>query len=80
MNAYDMALLEGFVEELYENGTVDRWKREKAAGKGRGPCRYDRAAVMRSAWQYRKGEGLAMSAALKRSWADARRAALRLVA
>ncbi|MDR1286535.1 MAG: hypothetical protein LBK08_02905 [Treponema sp.] len=43
------------------------------------PCRYDRAAIMRSAWQYRKGEGLTMSAALKRTRADARRANLHLV-
>jgi hypothetical protein len=80
MSAYDMALLQNFVDELYEDGTIDRWKREKAEGQGRGPSRYDRGAVMRSAWAYRKGEGLSMSAALKRAWADARRATLRLVA
>jgi len=73
------ALIEDFIDELYKNGTVDRWKGEKATGKA-GPCRYDRAAVMRSAWAYRKGDGLSMSAALKRAWADTRRAALRLVA
>ena len=76
MNACDMALLEDFIDELYENGTVDRWKREKAEWKaGQNPCWYDRAAVMRAAWAYRKGEGLTMSAALKRAWADARRIA-----
>ena len=71
------ALLDDFVDELYENGTIDRWRREKAEPK---PCRYDRAAVMRTAWAYRKGEGLSMSEALKLAWADARRATLRLVA
>jgi hypothetical protein len=77
----DYALLDDFIEELYANGTVDRWKREKAEREaGRRPCRYDRGAVMRSAWQYRKGEGLTMSAALKRAWADARRVNLHLVA
>ena len=29
-----------------------------------------RQAVMLAAWQYRKGEGLSMSEALKRAWAD----------
>jgi hypothetical protein len=79
MNGFQ-ALLDDFIGELYEDGTVSRWEAEKAEGQGRGSCQYDRAAVMRSAWAYRKGEGLSMSAALKRAWADARRSALRLVA
>jgi len=45
--------LDKFIDELYEDGTVDRWKREKAEREAR-RGRYDRAAVMRSAWQYRK--------------------------
>jgi hypothetical protein len=74
-------LLDNFVEDLYADGTVDRWKREKAERKaGKRPCRYNRAAVMRSVWTYRKKEGLTMSAALKRAWADARRSILHLVA
>ena len=75
------ALLEDFVDELYEDGTVGRWKREKAERKPEKlPCRFDRGTIMRSAWAYRKGEGLSMSAALKLAWADARRTTLRLVA
>jgi hypothetical protein len=66
---------------LDESGTTERWKREKADRKTCcRPCRYDRAAIMRTAWKYRKGEGLTMSAALKRAWADARRSAIHLVA
>ncbi|MDR3174682.1 MAG: hypothetical protein LBU19_10560 [Treponema sp.] len=64
------------MEDWEADGTLVRWER----GAERRPCRYDRAAVMRSAWRYRKGEGLTMSAALKRAWADARRANLYLVA
>jgi hypothetical protein len=66
---------EKLVEEFYEDGSIDRWKREKEERKAkqwRGSCRYDRAAIMRSAWAYRKGEGFTMSAALKRAWAEAR--------
>ena len=66
-------LLDDFIEELYEDGSVDRWKREaeerKASKKPR-PCQYDRGAIMRSAWQYRKEEGCSMSAALKLAWAE----------
>ena len=81
MNALFQALLDDFIEDLRADGTVGRWEQGRAGRKaGRVPCRYDRAAVMRSAWAYRKGEGLAMSEALKRAWADARRASLRLVA
>jgi hypothetical protein len=66
---------------LDESGTTERWKREKAERKaGRRPCRYDRSAIMKAAWKYRKGENLTMSAALKRAWADARRSTLHLVA
>jgi hypothetical protein len=74
-------LLDDFVEDLYADGTVDRWKREKEGRKRPEPRpRYDRAAVMRSAWKYRKTEGFTMSAALKLAWADARRSTLHLVA
>jgi hypothetical protein len=78
-----ISFLDAFCRGLDESGTAARWKREKAewkAGKKPRPCRYDRAAVMRTAWQYRKGECLAMSAALKRAWADARRLTLHLAA
>jgi hypothetical protein len=77
------SFLDAMARGLNESGTIDRWNREKAERKGgKKPCacRYDRAAVMRTAWIYRKGEGLTMSAALKRAWADARRSTLHLVA
>jgi len=77
------ALLDEYVEGLYEDGTIERWKREDAERKARRqrkPCRYDKAAVMRSAWRHRKAEGLSMSAAMRRAWADAKRSGLRLVA
>jgi hypothetical protein len=77
------SFLDAFCQGLDESGTAARWEREKAereAGKKPRACRYDRSAVMRAAWTYRKGEGFTMSAALKRAWADARRSALHLVA
>jgi len=76
-------LFDDLIGDWEADGTLARWEREKAereAGRRRKPRRYDKAAVMRSAWQYRKGEGLTMSQALKRAWADARRAKLQLVA
>jgi Ni/Co efflux regulator RcnB len=76
-----LSFWEAMAQGLNESGTVDRWNREKAERKaGRRPCRYDRSAIMRRAWKYRKGEGLTMSAALKRAWADARRSDLHRVA
>jgi hypothetical protein len=80
MNGFQ-ALLDDLIGHWEADGTLARWEREKAERKaGRRPCRYDRAAIMRSAWQYRKTEGLTMSEALKQAWADAHRANLRLVA
>jgi hypothetical protein len=78
-----ISFLDAFCQGLDESGTAARWKREKAerkAGKKPRSCRYDRSAIMRTAWKYRKEEGLTMSAALKRAWADARRSTLHLVA
>ena len=75
----DVALINGIIDELYGGGTIYRRRRDKAEGKVPRPG-YDRSAVMRSGWAYRKGEGLSMSAALRRAWADARRANLRAVA
>ena len=77
------ALFDNFIEELYEDGTIDRWKREEAERKAKrkpSPTMYDRAAIMRSAWAYRKYDGLSMSDALKLAWADARRANLSMAA
>jgi hypothetical protein len=75
------SFVEAIARGLNESGTVERYNREKAERKaGKRPCRYDRSAIMRTAWQYRKGEGLTMSAALKRAWADAKRSTLRVVA
>jgi hypothetical protein len=69
-------LLDDFVEGIYQDGTAARWKAEKEARKQRSKprrgCRYDRSAIMREAWQYRKGWGLTMSEGLKRAWANAR--------
>ncbi|MDR2701099.1 MAG: hypothetical protein LBB72_01550 [Spirochaetaceae bacterium] len=79
MNDSFQALLEDLIGYWETDGTLARWEREKA-GRQRKPCRYDRAAVMRSAWAYRRAEGLTMSEALKRAWADARRANLRIAA
>jgi hypothetical protein len=77
----EFALIESFVNELWENGTAGRWNREKAGRKpGPGLRRYDRSAVMRSAWEYRKRDGHTMSVALQLAWSDARRTKLRLVA
>ncbi|MDR0475420.1 MAG: hypothetical protein LBH43_17325 [Treponema sp.] len=73
-----MPYINSFIEELYENGSIDRWKREKAEREAGRKRKYDRAAIMRSAWAYRKGEGLTMSAALQRAWADAKRATLHI--
>jgi hypothetical protein len=78
-----ISFLDAFCRGLDESGTAARWKREKAerkAGKKPRASRYDLSAIMRTAWTYRKGEGLTMSAALKRAWADARRSTLHLVA
>jgi hypothetical protein len=36
-----------------------------------GGIEMNRSEVMKAAWQYRKADGLTMSAALKRAWAEA---------
>ncbi|GHT52859.1 hypothetical protein FACS1894106_2480 [Spirochaetia bacterium] len=69
------SLLDDFCEQLDRDGTSARWKAEKEARKQkRRGCRYDRGAIMRAAWQYRKGWGMSMSEALKRAWAGAKEA------
>jgi len=67
MNFLIQPLLDAFIDELYEDGTVDRWNQKKTEqDKNR------RRDVMLTAWGYRKHEGLSMSDALKRAWELAR--------
>jgi hypothetical protein len=70
------SLLDNFIEETYADGTAARWKAEKEARQQRKKplrgYRYDRSAIMKAAWGYRKGRGLSMSESLKRAWAEAK--------
>ena len=67
MNLSIQPLLDAFIGELYEEGTVDRWNLKKPER-----VRNRRRDIMLTAWGYRKQEGLSMSDALKRAWNLAR--------
>ena len=71
MNAIFQTLLEDFISDLDKDGTLARWSQAKYKDLRRHGW-HDRAAIMRAAWKYRKEEGLSMSEAMKRAWADDR--------
>jgi hypothetical protein len=75
ITAADVFFIDSIVDFFEADGATGRRRKRTAKRKVPRPCRYDRSAVMRSAWAYRKGEGLSMSNALKLAWADARKAA-----